>query len=286
MSEHDINKLGWEPIHIAAFNGNTDKLKAIFKETPYYNPRAKDGKTALMIAAAQACSSLININTISLLINNNTDLNLTDNTKSTALHIAAGTLSRNTRNYRLNFIVHNSATAAQSKASLDVVTLLMTAGKNLDIEVTDQNGMTPLLVACRQGNTQVIEHLLNNGANSRARDQKGRSALHLCASSICDEDAVECCKLLLFSNTGLDLDDIKWEEGLRPDEISTRQGNKFTTRMLVGTRRARGRERRTLYKKCQISISKNNLNYYYYSQMQRIDRILLISQVALKVLHY
>ena len=260
----DVDELGWDPIHIAAFNGNLNKLTQIFNQNPFHNPKTRDpdGKTALHIAVAQTSISLIKLSVIPLLLQNNQEINAQDQHKSTALHVAAGSITRNTRTTsRLlspNGVIHCPATKPQSQASLNTIKALYTTKNNgqeqLDLEIVDESGKTPLLIASQAGNVQVIEYLLSIGCDSTVRDHEGRTALHLCSGSICDADANAGCKLLLTA--GCDLNDTQWTNGTSPEKIATTQGNTETTRMLIGIKRTKGRERRALFKRAQSHVSK------------------------------
>ena len=256
---YDVYQLGWDPIHVAAFNGNCDKLSSIFKELPFHNPQARDGKRPLHIAVAQTSTSLINVEVIPLLLSNNNAINAQDNQGVTALHVAAGGLSRNTRSTSVLLsktgVVHCPATASQSQSSLRTVSLL-TGVQELNLEATDNEGRTALLTAASVGNVAVIHHLLSLGASVEARDREGRTSLHLSSGSCCDDDAAAAAQILLAA--GCSLEDVLWSQGTRPDEIAAAVGHKTTTRMLVNLRRNIGRQRRSKYKRAQSYISKGD----------------------------
>ncbi len=51
-----------------------------------------------------------------------------------------------------------------------------------DLEVRDEKGDTPLLIAIRQGNHKLAKHLVNAGADVRVKDATGRTALQIANS--------------------------------------------------------------------------------------------------------
>ena len=282
-SRYDVFELGWEPLHVAAFNNDIDQVTSLLTKQPNHNPKARDGKTALHVAVAQASSSSKVDGAIIQLLLNHLPLSRCeqDNEGNTPLHIAVGSLVRTTRATSVllssSGVIHSPATSAQAKTSLETV-LLLTQGEDayrsvdangqgggyvgLDfflagLETQDLLGATPLLAACRAGNVAVVEHLLGIGANIAARDSEGRYALHVACESPCDEDAKRVCALLLTA--GCDVDDAKWSRGLRPDEIAEQIGHKMTTRALVSERRTIGRARRASFKRAQVCVASGSV---------------------------
>ena len=57
----------------------------------------------------------------------------------------------------------------------ETVQYLVAHGANL--EIRDQQGDTPLLIAIRRGNHKLVRHLLDAGADATVKDARGRSAL-------------------------------------------------------------------------------------------------------------
>lgn len=66
---------------------------------------------------------------------------------------------------------------------------------------SDSNGVTPLMVAAENGQEATVKMLLSRGASYKARDSRGRSALHRAAAS----GNAQICKSLLFA-----LEDAQW----------------------------------------------------------------------------
>ena len=64
----------------------------------------------------------------------------------------------------------------------------------LDLDVVDESGRSPLHVACLRGNVDAVSLLVGKGANVDLRDFKGLSPLHMCAIL----GLKECCQFCLF----------------------------------------------------------------------------------------
>jgi ankyrin repeat protein len=63
---------------------------------------------------------------------------------------------------------------AISKGDFDTVKKFIEYGANVN-EV--KNGMTPLMVAARYNNVEIVSYLLEKGANKKIKDDKGNTAL-------------------------------------------------------------------------------------------------------------
>lgn len=106
------------------------------------------GETPLMCAVKAE-----NVETITFLLGNHADINAIDDQQATCLHSAA--------------LKDESGTMTQA--------LLR---RNPDIEALDASGLTPLFIACFNGNDAVVCRLLRYGAKSQAKQPNGFDALH------------------------------------------------------------------------------------------------------------
>mmetsp|Transcript_3381 Transcript_3381/g.7027 ORF Transcript_3381/g.7027 Transcript_3381/m.7027 type:complete len:286 (+) Transcript_3381:371-1228(+) len=79
--------------------------------------------------------------------------------------------------------------------------------ENSPIEVTDDYGQTPLVVAAMRGSTSCLDSLLAYGAEVNAPDNMGRTALHLSAMN----GHPVCVEILLNSQANLNMVD-RWRD--------------------------------------------------------------------------
>ncbi|XP_050390986.1 putative ankyrin repeat protein RF_0381 [Patella vulgata] len=64
------------------------------------------------------------------------------------------------------------------KGRKSLSTMLLTAG--CDVNSSDADGVTPLMIATRYRNTDLIKMLIQKGADVNARDKRGRTVCHYC----------------------------------------------------------------------------------------------------------
>ncbi len=79
--------------------------------------------------------------------------------------------------------------AAREGNADTVRALLSTPGA--DVDATDERGSTALLEAARYGHDDVVRALLAAGANIKARDQNGKTALMLAVAAVTIQSCVE-----------------------------------------------------------------------------------------------
>ena len=66
---------------------------------------------------------------------------------------------------------------------IEIVQRLLKA-KNLEIDATDQQGMTALHIAISRGYDGICRYLIDNGASININTKQGHTCLHLAANSV------------------------------------------------------------------------------------------------------
>jgi uncharacterized protein len=139
---------GETPLMEAALRGNLATVKILLAAGADSNVQEESGgQTALMWALSQRHSAVVDE-----LIRNKADVNLASKTGATPLMFAAQGDLKSTR-------------------------LLLAAGARPNTQHPD-NGQTALIVASTMGNTEIVEALLENGADPNIRDGNTFTALH------------------------------------------------------------------------------------------------------------
>ncbi len=157
------------------------------------NARNNDGQTPLISAAV-----LCNLESIDMLLKSGADVNATDLHGNTALTNAAGIIHTRMISFKVNEervtatvnkllnaganikakIQHEGADAlllASREGHTEVVKLLIKAGANVNIKTTI-DGYTPLIEAAKGGHKDVVKLLLTAGADPKRKDRIGRNA--------------------------------------------------------------------------------------------------------------
>jgi ankyrin repeat protein len=174
------------PIHYAAMNGNKKELSSVIEAMKTsggsLDAKDSDGRTALMHAVHGEHFSCVR-----LLVNQGADINAKSFDGSTALHQAAymnsraavglvlglggdGLIKDNDGRLPLHWATNNSSSQCM-EIMLDKVV-------DLDVNINDYVGMTPLMWAAFNNQPQNILFLKTLGASLSARDLDGMSALH------------------------------------------------------------------------------------------------------------
>jgi ankyrin repeat protein len=180
---------GNTPLHCLALcqkNGNHDSIVDILLQRAkefrllsnlqnYVDMKNNDQQTALSLACEHGHTRLVHI-----LLDYQADihyyLSLHMAIKGEHLNIVQILLARQTPSISMNNAAESSWHIACRYNRTDILqTLIHHCGDQLDFEVRDQQGLTPLLTAGTFNHRYCIEILLHYGADRRARDYRGRN---------------------------------------------------------------------------------------------------------------
>ncbi|XP_074064956.1 uncharacterized protein LOC141504008 isoform X1 [Macrotis lagotis] len=137
------------PLHLACVYGYPDVVTLLVEKKCHLNPRDLEGLTPLMRAIQgeqEECTSI--------LLKHGADPKLADSFKNNTL---------------LHYAAYGENTAIVSK-------LLQ---YDCDLEALNKDGFSPLLLAVKEDNKEMVEFFLMNGANVNAVDSNERTPLHL-----------------------------------------------------------------------------------------------------------
>jgi ankyrin repeat protein len=194
-------RAGWTALHHAARQRDGKALALLLKAGAPVNAQAKNGDTALCVAASEGYPS-----NVADLLAARADTTLVCRDGRTALHettgrageprpsIAMVLLKAGARPDAVDAAGETALFLAASRAQgLANVEVLLSASAKPDIPA--RNGRAPLHEAVAAGNRPIVEALLRAGAAPSPKDGEGDTPLHLAAR----QDAVEMLELLLRS---------------------------------------------------------------------------------------
>ena len=160
--------LGETPVMVAARSGSPAVVELLAAQGANVNARAARGQTALMWAVAQKQPEVVKV-----LLANGADIHARSDSWTEVMAVPPhGYLEYN------RAIPHGNDTALMFAARVDDLAsakLLVAAGANVNDE--DAWGVSAVVLAAHSGFTDVVEFLLEKGANANS-DRAGFTALH------------------------------------------------------------------------------------------------------------
>ena len=216
-------------IHHAVNGGcNKEILQAIISLVADINASNMDGETALLIACKKG-----NIDAIDILLNAGADPNIADSVGVTCIqHVVFEVCSKETlqaiisHGADVNATNKNNLTAlmiACMKGNIDVINVLLNAGADhsivdtdgktwihyavrggssketlqviinhgADVNATNKNNLTALMIACMKGYIDAIDVLLSAGADPSIADTKGETWIHYAVQGDCSKEILQ-----------------------------------------------------------------------------------------------
>uniref|UniRef100_A0A674G8U6 Ankyrin repeat domain 52 n=1 Tax=Taeniopygia guttata TaxID=59729 RepID=A0A674G8U6_TAEGU len=163
------------PLHLAAYNGHCEALKALAETLVNLDVRDHKGRTALYLATERGASECVQVLTS---------------------HGASALVKERKRKW-------TPLHAAAANGNTDSLHLLIDSGERADItDVMDIHGQTPLMLAIMNGHVDCVHLLLDKGSTADAADKRGRTALHRgavtgcqdCVAALLEHDAFALCR--------------------------------------------------------------------------------------------
>lgn len=188
-----VNKDGWNAFLIAARKGCLNILEFLLIVFPdCWKCISNNGRTALHVSAINNQPKVINF----LLKHTLLDLNCRDSCGTTPLMDAARIVTPDGLQlllewradvFTLDTLGRNLLHVAAQAGSLECIKLLLLVSGLECNSIMSSNGFIPLHYAAREGHTQVLRYLLDNGADTNVKDSMGRTPLKL--AELCHKQA-------------------------------------------------------------------------------------------------
>jgi ankyrin repeat protein len=221
---------GQTSLHFAASNRQLEVAKLLLASRAS-NLVDRQGRSALHAASVKGNSDLVK-----LLLENNFDINLQDNHGDTPVFIAAcrgaDDIVQQLVQSGADVSLKNSAGWSPLHAAFGykVITEYLISCKEVDINDKENTGRTALMIAAQNNHPDVVEFLVNAGANLSDQNKDGLTALHFAA----DQNHPSCLKLLLWEKANIHQRDGQKRTCLRL-AASTSRGDLASLAILLST---------------------------------------------------
>ena len=179
------NSDGETPLFVAVHEEHPEIVTYLIENGADVNHKStKDGWTVLHIACFLKNAEIVNI-----LLDNNVDINVTSNTGATPLYLVCEHGSHN-------------------DMSIDIIYDLILAAEELGvlaqyINKKEEHGYFPLYVACKNGDNDIVELLLEKGANLDEKNEQRQTALIIAIQENQEKSHLEVIETLLKAGADL-----------------------------------------------------------------------------------
>jgi ankyrin repeat protein len=182
------NKNGSTALNFAAANGLYDIVKLLLKKDVALNTQHKSGLTPLMDAVCRGFHEIV-----ILLLNRGADANTQNNENNdytplmyaisnnrneiAAILIKSGKCAVNRRDKNGKTALMMAASKGNIEATQELLKILKKDGGDLNLQ--DEKGYTALMYAILNNRKDIVELLIDNGADLKQTDKNGRSPMKL-----------------------------------------------------------------------------------------------------------
>ena len=224
----DINALdghGYVPFHYAVQNGQKQAIELLIAKGADVNVKNWGGETPLHIAVSRGHKEVAE-----LLIAKGADVNAKNNRFQTPLDIA---LTQNRKDIVELLLAKGVTVSIHAAAQAgDLARVKAFLEKGIDINVGDDEGLTPLHYAAQGGHKEVAELLIAKGADINSKDKGGYTPLYY---AIWNKDK-DMLKLLVSKGADVNWTSQKdypplhyavWNEDLDMVKLLVENGSKF-----------------------------------------------------------
>ena len=190
------------PLHLASYYGKLDIVRVLLCHGASVNAKGELGKTALHLVLSGNRSGPDGVRIARLLLEHSADVNAEDDDKETPLHLASnhgeieigrvllihGALA-NAANIWGQTPLHVLSLWPGVEDESRLVRILEVGGA--DIDARDKDNETPLHTAYRNNRFDIVNSLLNRGANEKVKNNKGETPSQLAPASAPQPAATE-----------------------------------------------------------------------------------------------
>ena len=189
------NKRNVPALMLACEKGKKDAIDVLLNAGANPNFADADGDTCLHYIARNDCCTEV----VQAVISHGADVNVMNENNVTALMIACGRGNMHVINVLLNAGANPRISDADDhtwlheavRGGYSQVVLETMINHGADVNATIKNNRTPVMIACENGNENVINVLLSAGADPNIADADGYTCLHDAVGKGCSKETLQ-----------------------------------------------------------------------------------------------